>query len=193
MQMAVLVRHGQSTVNVQKIVSSDYEGYPLTRKGRTQAFALALELKGLRFDGIITSPLERARETAEILGNELGHKVLQDERARESGLGRYNNFRLSTIPTKSHSELGMESWESHIERFSSLAGSFQGCYIIVSHAYPIRAYASSFLGLGELESGGVGIKNATATVVDIDQGKVLSLGSYVLSRKVRNRIGACPE
>lgn len=186
--MALLVRHGQSTVNVQKIVSSDYEGYPLTRKGKAQVSEMAQQLKGLRFDGIISSPLERARETAYILGKELEKEVILDERARESGLGKYNNFRLSLIPKISHSGLGMESWESHLERFTSLADSFQGSYIIVSHAYPIRAYASSFLGLGEFESGGVTIKNATATVIDVANGKVLSLGSYVLSSKVKSRL-----
>lgn len=177
MESVILVRHGQSTVNVQKLISSDYDGYPLTDKGVSQVLQLSSQLIGTRISGIISSPVLRARQTSEILSEKLGMDYTVDERIRESGLGRYNNFRITNMPSLSHEELGMESWESHVGRFLSLMNSMRGRYILVSHAYPIRAILCHFLDLDEHESHGIEVRNATASVIDIEKSKVLSIGA----------------
>jgi phosphohistidine phosphatase len=55
---------------------------PLTPTGRDQSRALADRLRadGLRPDAILTSPLLRARETGELLGEALGLEPVADER-----------------------------------------------------------------------------------------------------------------
>lgn len=55
---------------------------PLTAAGREQARSLGVRLReeGVRPDAILTSPLLRARETAELLARELGVVVQPDER-----------------------------------------------------------------------------------------------------------------
>jgi phosphohistidine phosphatase len=55
---------------------------PLTRKGRAQAARLGAFLlaTGVRPDRIITSPLVRARQTAEIVGEALGLTPEEDDR-----------------------------------------------------------------------------------------------------------------
>jgi phosphohistidine phosphatase len=55
---------------------------PLTPAGREQARSLGERLRnsGVRPDAILTSPLLRARETAAVLGRELGAEVVPDER-----------------------------------------------------------------------------------------------------------------
>jgi phosphohistidine phosphatase len=55
---------------------------PLTPAGREQARSLGERLRdsGVRPDAILTSPLLRARETAAVLGRELGVDVVPDER-----------------------------------------------------------------------------------------------------------------
>ncbi len=184
MDSVILVRHAQSTANVQRIVTSDYEGYPLTSRGRVQADKLATQLAGARIDGIISSPVQRARETSRIIGDKLGLDYSIDERIQESGLGKFNNFRFTSMPDRLHSDLGMEPWESHIQRFISLMDSLDGRFILVSHAYPIRAVISTYLNLGEHESAGVEVKNATASVIDLIKGSVLCIGSVVLTEKV---------
>jgi phosphohistidine phosphatase len=55
---------------------------PLTPAGREQARSLGERLResGVRPDAILTSPLLRARETAALVGRELGVEAVPDER-----------------------------------------------------------------------------------------------------------------
>lgn len=74
-----LLRHGESIGNLE----SRWQGqsdFPLTETGRAQAQALAERWKqdGEGFDLIITSPLSRARETAEIISRALSVPVEVD-------------------------------------------------------------------------------------------------------------------
>ncbi len=59
---------------------------PLTEKGRRQAERLGGHLAGIGFipDAVLTSPLVRARETAEIVAGRLGVAVRVDERLGEA-------------------------------------------------------------------------------------------------------------
>ena len=71
-----LLRHGESVGNAESRWQGQAE-FPLTDRGRAQANALAARWKveGVRFDHIISSPLERARETAGIVAGALGGAV----------------------------------------------------------------------------------------------------------------------
>ncbi|HKJ96494.1 MAG TPA: histidine phosphatase family protein [Thermoplasmataceae archaeon] len=184
MDSIILVRHGQSTLNVQRVISCDHEGYPLTHVGGGEVEYLSSQLTGIRLSGILSSPVLRARQTSEIISRALQRDYEVDDRIRESGLGKYNNFKITGMPPLSHEELGMESWESHIERFLSLIDSRSGRHILVSHAYPIRAILSHYLGLGEHESLGIEVRNATASVIDVENRIVLSIGSSIISGRV---------
>jgi broad specificity phosphatase PhoE len=64
----ILIRHGESTSNVGRIATSAAEGYPLTDRGRYQASAVGRELAEVSVDHIYCSPIQRARETAGIIG-----------------------------------------------------------------------------------------------------------------------------
>ena len=62
----VLVRHGETEWNARGV----YQGardVPLSPRGRAQARALAAELAPIAFDAAYTSPLARARETADLV------------------------------------------------------------------------------------------------------------------------------
>lgn len=64
-----IVRHGQSQANFpQDIYGLDRS---LTEKGKEQAHQAAKKFKRLHIDAIISSPLIRAKETAEIIAAEL--------------------------------------------------------------------------------------------------------------------------
>ena len=60
----VLVRHGRSTANTAGILAGRTPGVNLDDYGRGQAAAVADRLAGTRFDRLISSPLERCRQTA---------------------------------------------------------------------------------------------------------------------------------
>lgn len=71
-----LLRHGESVGNAE----SRWQGqtdYPLNDTGRAQARALARRWKAedAKFDWVVSSPLARAKETAEIIAHELNLEI----------------------------------------------------------------------------------------------------------------------
>lgn len=66
MTVVLLVRHGL-TAGTGHVLTGRTPGIPLDDRGREQAAALADRLAGVRLDAIVTSPLERCRQTAEAI------------------------------------------------------------------------------------------------------------------------------
>lgn len=68
-----LLRHGQTKWNKEEVFRGQYD-ISLNEVGREQARALgeALRLEGLKNPVFLSSPLSRARETAEIAANSIG-------------------------------------------------------------------------------------------------------------------------
>ncbi len=62
-----IVRHGQSVANAEGRYGMDSD---LTEKGREQAIETAEKFKDIHFDAILSSPLKRAHETAQIIAKE---------------------------------------------------------------------------------------------------------------------------
>ena len=81
------VRHGESEANTQHVISNRESPFPLTPKGRQQAETLAEKLKGNPFCTMFSSPVLRARETAEILSAALGIPYQVTEALREYDCG----------------------------------------------------------------------------------------------------------
>ena len=103
------IRHGESESNVKNVVWTKKDGYPLTEKGTTQAQKAGDELKD-KVDIIITSPLERTRQTAYEIAKKCGLKeedIIFDDRLRERGV-------CSTCDgVKKWSEIGIKAeWEA---------------------------------------------------------------------------------
>jgi broad specificity phosphatase PhoE len=82
-----ITRHGESEANIFHIISNRELPHPLTEKGRLQATALAEKLRGKSIIRIYTSPIRRARETAEILSAELGVPMECVDALREPDCG----------------------------------------------------------------------------------------------------------
>lgn len=82
------VRHGESEANVSRQFShKDQETHPLTPTGIEQAKALSQKLSNIRFTAIYSSPLLRARQTAEILNAPHGLPIQLTEAIREHDAG----------------------------------------------------------------------------------------------------------
>ena len=64
MPTVVLLRHGRSTANTAHVLAGRSRGVHLDDTGREQAERAAERLSGTRLARIVTSPLERCRETA---------------------------------------------------------------------------------------------------------------------------------
>jgi probable phosphoglycerate mutase len=63
----IIVRHGQSSYNAEKRIQGRCDESVLTDKGRADAKILGETLKNLDIDTIYSSPLQRAKATAEVI------------------------------------------------------------------------------------------------------------------------------
>jgi len=196
MKSYIFIRHGESNINVEKVLSDDVDHNTLTDKGKQQAERTGEQLSGIKFDGIISSPIKRAYDTANIISNYIGMDVKVDDRLREVYLGKAKGHNIDEFLDKlypnSHitgdvrETLGMEPWEHLQERVKECMDDYKGKYIFVSHSDPIRAIASYYLGFSEGESFGMAIKNASMTVIAKSPLKLLCLGAINLDDKIRN-------
>ena len=94
------VRHGESTWNASGFVQGQANGPVLTRKGRAEAANVAGRLAGAAITAIYTSDLQRARETAEIIGRAL--RIVAAERCprlRERNFGQAQGRPHSHLPS----------------------------------------------------------------------------------------------
>ena len=91
------VRHGESEWNVQKKICGQTD-VPLTDKGREQARMSGAKIieRGIKADEIWCSPLQRARETAEIIAGITGLPVRVEPRLIEQNFGSYEGKRFDT-------------------------------------------------------------------------------------------------
>ena len=83
----VATRHGLTTRSVPEQHIGQRIDVPLSTQGLRQAHALARRLDGIAFDRILTSPMTRARETAEIVA--AGRAVVGDARLTELDYGEW--------------------------------------------------------------------------------------------------------
>jgi broad specificity phosphatase PhoE len=81
-----LARHGETTSNKERRFQGQLD-VPLNETGREQARALAERVRGEPLAALYASPLSRARETAEIVGEAIGLPVQLDERFKEVDVG----------------------------------------------------------------------------------------------------------
>lgn len=80
-----LVRHGEAEDDIEDCYGGIAD-FPLTQRGREQAAVIADQLAGEGIAGIYSSPLARARETAEIIAERLQRplEVVDDLQERNS-------------------------------------------------------------------------------------------------------------
>jgi broad specificity phosphatase PhoE len=83
-----LIRHGRSTWNAEHRIQGNADP-PLDEVGQEQARQLAdrLQRSNRAVMAVYTSPLRRARQTAQILGDALGVPVTSEERLTEYDVG----------------------------------------------------------------------------------------------------------
>jgi broad specificity phosphatase PhoE len=86
MRRLYLVRHGQTELSARGAYSGHVD-VALTDEGRRQAKGAAEKLADQRIELVVTSPLRRARESAEILGAAAGVPVRIDDRLIEVDYG----------------------------------------------------------------------------------------------------------
>lgn len=157
-----LLRHGESVGNAE----SRWQGqadFPLTDRGRAQAQALAERWKNekKKFDFVISSPLSRARETAEIIASKLGLLVefdplwLERDNGEFAGLTAHEvraNFNHPdfTTPYDPVGTDGEGDWELFLRAGQALHDLLKrepARYLIVSHGGLLNQLMHTVVGI----------------------------------------------
>ncbi len=85
-----IVRHGETDHNVAGRIQGQEIDDPLNETGRAQARERAEALADESFDVIFSSPLKRARETAEIIAERVNAPVLFRDEIKERAFGKFS-------------------------------------------------------------------------------------------------------
>ena len=160
-----LVRHGQTELNVQNILQGWHDS-PLTARGREQALATraAFKARGISFDHAYSSPLGRARCTAELIIGEGRSLELFDD-LREWHLGSLEGTSNREMPAQPWGDypvaFGGESESELRARMVAalsriMARPQHNCVLAVSHGSACQEFLEYVAGGGEqLDNGAV--------------------------------------
>ncbi|PRH77539.1 phosphoglycerate mutase [Streptomyces solincola] len=98
MATLILVRHGRSTANTDGVLAGWTPGVALDERGAAQAAALPGRLRDIPLAAVVTSPLQRCRETlAPLLAARPELAVHTDERIGECHYGDWSGRKLSEL------------------------------------------------------------------------------------------------
>lgn len=169
--MIYLVRHAESLPRHHK---NYHEGYDtaLSRFGKWQAKAVGKRLKKVGIRDIVTSPLVRTKETAEIIAAVTGGSLEGDERFAEyapSRTLRGDDFKEAKRRTRADHDFVPQDGESvnqSVERFLDglrhYAKKYPGAFCVVSHALVIQNVLMKLLSLNETP----GIDEVSITAIE---------------------------
>jgi 2,3-bisphosphoglycerate-dependent phosphoglycerate mutase len=159
------LRHGRSLADDEEKVEGRYDS-PLTDRGRAQAAdrARSWQSEGRSFDQIISSPLLRAKETAQIVGRHLGVPVQSDPLWME-----IDNGPLAGLPRRTAQE--RFPLPEFVGPFDPLAGTGESRWTLTARAI-----------------------QALASVISRDEGQCLVVShGGILNAVIRTICGAQPQ
>jgi broad specificity phosphatase PhoE len=101
----LMVRHGEIPANVNKVYAGR-SSEKLTDKGILQVKDVAVRLRSCNIHALYSSPMKRAVQTAEIIGNTIGLELITEDAFREMGLGPWEG-----LSEKDVTETYPEEWQ----------------------------------------------------------------------------------
>lgn len=181
-RLVLLVRHGQTTYNVEGRMPGQLPNVSLTDEGRRQAHAAAVALSAVPLSAVISSPLERARETAEIIARGWDLPVLEDPRLKDTDVPRWAGQKLddvnrqdpawkSFLDNPTQPPEGVESFTSVQARCVAaieevLADPTLGNYIVVvAHADVVKLIVAHYTNVPLLTARFLSVGNASISAL----------------------------
>jgi ribonuclease H / adenosylcobalamin/alpha-ribazole phosphatase len=150
----LLLRHGQTEMSVQGRFAGRGD-IPLTSTGTRQAAAVAGRLAGRGVDLVVSSPLSRARSTAEAVADAAGVPLVLDEDLAETDFGEWEGLTFAAVMARWPAQLTAWQRDADVappggESFAAVAGRVNGALdrlltgyhgqtiVMVSHVTPIK-------------------------------------------------------
>ena len=181
------IRHGESTFNAEGRVQG-HLNVPLSELGLRQATAVADACKELNAEAIYSSPLLRARQTADAIAATLGLAIIEEPGLVEINVGIFQGRLRKDLDRECPEDLarwrsgdpdyvvpGGESRRALMRRgravLESIAGNTYGRVIVVSHG---TILAAAFKALLEIpaEKHPFLLENASLSRLELDGARV---------------------
>ena len=182
MGQIIFLRHGQAKNNTERILAGRTEGIPLTEIGIKQAEHTAELLEHMNISAIYSSPIQRAKHTAEIVAEYNSLNVTLDERLIELDMGKFTGVPYDEIFT-SHGNVFMKFYNSEleiahngVETFAEVKKRVLGIVnhviekhpdenvVLVTHMDPIKAMLSTIVNLSPTNLFELVIANASLNI-----------------------------
>lgn len=157
-----LLRHGESTGNAQGVYQGRAE-FELSVRGQSQTQALAKYWlsRGTTFDQLISSPQTRARQTAQLISDELGIPLKFDENWQEIDNGELAGKKVEEVvfhhphgdiltPYNAIGNSGESNWDLFMRAgqvVKDLVDLQGGDYLVVSHGGFLNRVMYVILGI----------------------------------------------
>lgn len=184
-----LVRHGQSTFNIEKRLPGQLPDIHLTDEGQRQGRQLGEAVRAMPLTAVVSSPLDRARETAELVLGGRDVPLLFDPRLMDTDVGRWAGQVIDDLhkndpawgqfvrrPT--HPPTGIEGFYQVLSRIVAAAEDARhneqlgDAIMLVAHADVVKLLICHYLRLPIEGTSWLHIPNASLTALAFvgDQG-----------------------
>lgn len=188
-----LLRHGETAYNAEGNKYCGRTDIPLTEKGIAQANRMQELLKDFQFDAVFSSPLQRAKTTAEIAS---GRKddVQVDDRLIEVNFGEWEGktsdefiaddpnswFNWLSDPRAFHAGNTGETGQQVLDRLNNFYDELMDKYdgktvLVVGHNGVNRLFMSSQLGMPLKNYRKIVQENSALTLITLDKHKGFNL------------------
>ena len=182
----VLVRHSESVGNAEGRLQGRTD-FPLTERGIGQSHRLARRLRDAPLAALYSSPLARARQTADVLSEALGLPVLDLPEVQEYDFGELSGVALDELRLRSNpaqrylqggfppipGEEGREAFRQRVcGALWGLAERHKGETVaVVCHGGPVVAFVLEVLGLPYSRPIPLTVHNGSLTVIEVRDDK----------------------
>ena len=192
--MIKFLRHAQAENNTKRILAGRTEGVPLTKTGIEQAERIAKYLAPIDISAIYSSPIERAKHTAEIVAKNCSLDVVLDERLTEINMGKFTRMNYDDMFAK-YGNIFLKFYENdpvisehEVETFPDvqkrvlemvdhvLKKHNNENVILVTHMDPIKSMLAKVMNLVPKTLFELIIANASLTIIK-EQDKIFSLSA----------------
>ena len=192
--MIIFLRHAQAENNTKRILAGRTAGVPLTKTGIEQAERISEYLKPLDISAIYSSPIERAKHTAEIVAKNCSLDVVLDERLTEINMGKFTRMNYDDMFAK-YGNIFLKFYENdpvisehEVETFPDVQKRVLDMVdhvlkkhnnenvILVTHMDPIKSMLAKVMNLVPQTLFELIIANASLTIIT-EQDKKFSLSA----------------
>lgn len=170
-----LIRHGETAWSLSR-QHTGHTDIPLTERGERDARGLSARLQSMSFVCVLSSPLSRARRTAELAG--FADRIATDDDLMEWDYGAYEGLKTSEIRAKQPgwnpftdgcpggetvADVGVRA-----DRVIARVRALRGNSILFAHRDILRVLAARWIALPALEGRRLYLETASVSVLGYD-------------------------